>query len=188
MTAATHTNDTAPATPWERHKWPVLAAVIAIQLLLVLLVVLPQLSPRVSGTEIQLRVAPYDPIDPFRGAYVDLTYPDLPTPSDYVHGDSDQLGTAYVPLRQEGDVWVAVGPIQRTAPDGLFLACDDRSWRLKCGVELVHLPVRGRGDRAGDDGRRRDRHCPGRPVGQRHDHRTRADRWLRRIVGCYARR
>ena len=135
MTAATHTNDTAPATPWERHKWPVLAAVIAIQLLLVLLVVLPQLSPRVSWTELQLRVAPYDPIDPFLGAYVDLTYPDLPTPSDYVHGDSDQLGTAYVPLRQEGDVWVAVGPIQRTAPDGLFLACDDRSWRLKCGIE-----------------------------------------------------
>ena len=25
-----------------------------------------------------LRVAPVDPIDPFRGAYVELAYPDLP--------------------------------------------------------------------------------------------------------------
>lgn len=116
--------------------WTVLAAVLAIQLLLVLLAVLPQLSPRVSGTEIQLRVAPIDPIDPFRGAYADMSYPDLPGSSPMDERRSEDRGLAYVPLTQEGDVWVG-GPIQRSQPDGLFLKCNDDSWRLRCGIESL---------------------------------------------------
>ena len=38
----------------------------------------PPLSARLTGEEVALRVEPIDPIDPFRGAYVDLGYPDLP--------------------------------------------------------------------------------------------------------------
>lgn len=119
--------------PMDRRGWTILAAVLAVQLLLVLFAVLPQLSPRVSGTEVTLRVAPVDPIDPFRGAYVDLRYPDLPDQSFTSDGD-DPRGTAYVPLVQEGDVWVG-GTLQRTRPDGLYLTCDDASWRLTCGIE-----------------------------------------------------
>ena len=115
-------------------RWPVLAAVLAIQLVFVALAVAPQLSPRVSGTEITLRVAPVDPIDPFRGAYADLDYPDLPDPSaTWQHGEQPERGTAFVPLTREGDVWVG-GPVQRTQPDGLFLRCNDRGWRLDCGI------------------------------------------------------
>ena len=51
--------------------------VAASQLALVGLAVAPQLSARVAGDTYLVRVAPVDPIDPFRGAYVALDYPDL---------------------------------------------------------------------------------------------------------------
>lgn len=125
-----------------RHRpstrtWVVLGAVLLAQLLIALLAVLPQLSPRVSGTEVQLRVAPVDPIDPFRGAYVDLGYPDLPDPTaiDFKPTqESEDRGLAFVPLIQDGEVWVG-GPIQRSDPGGLYLRCDDEQWRLRCGIE-----------------------------------------------------
>lgn len=129
----TQDEQTPRRLPIDRRGWVVLGVVLLVQLLLALLAVLPQLSSRVSGTEITLRVAPVDPIDPFRGAYVDLAYPDLPDPGSTGHWTDDR-GTAYVPLRQEGEVWVG-GPVQRTRPDGLYLACDDGSWRLECGIE-----------------------------------------------------
>ena len=116
-----------------RRGWLILVGVLVVQLVLTLVAVLPQLSPRISGTEVALRVGPVDPIDPFRGAYVDLDYPDLPQPDFSKEGPQD-LGTAYVPLRQEGDVWVG-GEVQRSEPDGLFLRCDDSGWRLECGIE-----------------------------------------------------
>ena len=47
------------------------------QLALVGLAVAPQLSARLTGDTYLVRVAPVDPIDPFRGAYVALDYPDL---------------------------------------------------------------------------------------------------------------
>ena len=116
-----------------RRGWLILAGVLVVQLVLTLVAVLPQLSPRVSGTEVALRVGPIDPIDPFRGAYVDLDYPDLPDPRFDASGAQDP-GAAYVPLRQEGEVWVGE-PIQRSEPEGLFLRCDDSGWRLECGIE-----------------------------------------------------
>ena len=119
--------------PTDRRGWLILGAVLLAQLVFALVAVLPQLSPRISGTEVTLRVAPFDPIDPFRGAYVDLAYPDLPDQSELKDGMEDR-GTAYVPLRQEGDLWVG-DPVQRTRPDGLYLTCDDSSWRLVCGIE-----------------------------------------------------
>lgn len=116
-----------------RKGWTILAAVLAVQLLLVLIAVLPQLSPRVSGTVVQLRVEPLDPIDPFRGAYADLSYPDLPG-SQRFERDSQDRGAAYIPLTREGELWVG-GAIQRTQPDGVFIRCDDSDWRLNCGIE-----------------------------------------------------
>ena len=125
-----------------------LLPLLLIQLVVVGVGVYPQLSARLAGDEITLRVEPLDPIDPFRGAYVDLSYPDLPTsdpgsvePSDaeLEARDADR-GTAYVPLTRQGEVWVG-GPVQRTAPpDGLYLTCDDSSWRLECGIESLFLP------------------------------------------------
>lgn len=126
--------ETAPRRRPGARTWIVLGSVLLAQLLMAMLAVLPQLSPRVSGTQIQLRVAPVDPIDPFRGAYVALSYPDLPDASATDWRDSDERGLAYVPLVQDGAVWVG-GPVQRSDPGGLYLRCNDDSWQLRCGIE-----------------------------------------------------
>ena len=121
-------------------------------LALVGVAVAPQLSARLVGESYVMRVAPLDPIDPFRGAYVALDYPDLrhDRPDDQgttigatgglgVIDDGDQ-GAVYVTLVQEGDVWVA-GQWQRGRPEsGPYLACDDRSWRIRCGIDSWFLP------------------------------------------------
>ena len=54
----------------------VTAIVATTQLALVGVGVAPQLSARATGDTYLVRVAPVDPIDPFRGTYVALDYPD----------------------------------------------------------------------------------------------------------------
>lgn len=122
------------------------AAAVLAQVVLVGVAVWAPMSARLTGQEVRLRVAPVDPIDPFRGAYVDLGYPDLPGQSFVdITGPGAAVvdgprGTAFVPLTRRGEVWVG-GPLQRTAPaDGLYLRCDDSSWRLRCGIESLFLP------------------------------------------------
>ena len=56
-------------------------AVVLAQLALVGVAVWAPLSARLTGEQVVLRVEPVDPIDPFRGAYVELAYPDLPDPT-----------------------------------------------------------------------------------------------------------
>jgi uncharacterized membrane-anchored protein len=110
------------------------ALVAVAQLALVGVAVAPQLSARLTGEEYRLRVAPVDPIDPFRGAYVDLDYPDV----DGTRREGG--GPVYVALVEEDGVWVQ-GGVSRTRPDdGPYLACDDRSWRLRCGIESWFAP------------------------------------------------
>ena len=114
-----------------------LALVAVLQLTLVTVAVLPQLSARLTGDTYRLRVAPVDPIDPFRGAYVDLSYPDLRTrqmsnPPSMHDGES---GAVYATLVEQDGYWV-LGEYTRTRPDdGPYLACDDRSWAITCGIE-----------------------------------------------------
>jgi uncharacterized membrane-anchored protein len=110
--------------------------VALVQLALVGVAVAPRLSARLTGDEYLLRVAPVDPIDPFRGAYVDLDYPDLDLDRE-TPGDE---GTVYVTLERDGEVWVA-GAHTRERPSGTpYLTCDDRDWRLSCGIESLFLP------------------------------------------------
>ena len=116
------------------------------QLALVGVAVAPQLSAHVTGDTYLMRVAPLDPIDPFRGAYVTLDYPDLR------HGDVDEWNTGlgsvddgdrgdiYVSLQEEGGVWVAEDWTRERPEDGPYLACNDRSWQIRCGIESFFLP------------------------------------------------
>ena len=100
------------------------------QLVLVAVAVYPQLSARAAGDEIRLRVEPLDPIDPFRGAYVTLGYPDLRRNSATGAGggqgsmEDGGSGTVFITLRQDGNVWVADtfnGRFQIFSPDGTFV-------------------------------------------------------------------
>ena len=114
-----------------------IALVAVLQLALVPLAVLPQLSARVTGESYPMRVAPVDPIDPFRGAYVDLSYPDLREGdmSDPPSLDDGDGGAVYATLVEEDGFWV-LGEYTRSRPeDGPYLACDDRYWAIRCGIE-----------------------------------------------------
>jgi len=104
--------------------------------------VYPQLSARLTGDEIRLRVAPVDPIDPFRGAYVDLQYPDLNRlgGSEPRGIDDGESGDVFITLRAKDDVWVADSWTRTRPEDGLYLACSDRTWEVRCGIESWFLP------------------------------------------------
>ena len=120
-------------------------AVAAAQLALVGVGVAPQLSAHVRGDTYLLEVAPLDPIDPSRGAYVSLDYPGLrdggaSSTEPPAHLDDGERGDVYVTLREEGAVWVA-DEWTRERPDGVpYLSCDDGSWQLRCGIESWFLP------------------------------------------------
>lgn len=120
------------------------ATIAVAQLALVGVAVAPQLSARLTGETHLVRVAPLDPIDPYRGAYVELDYPDLrasdaPGASLGAVDDGDS-GTVYITLRHEGEVVVA-DEWRRERPEGQpYLTCDDRSWAVRCGIESWFLP------------------------------------------------
>lgn len=126
----------------------VVTGIIAVsQLALVGLAVAPQLSARVAGDTYLLQVAPLDPIDPFRGAYVSLDYPDLRHDESESFGspglgalEDGEEGDVYITLVQRGDVWVADEWTRDRPEDGPYLACDDRSWQIRCGIESFFLP------------------------------------------------
>ena len=104
---------------------------------LVALAVWPQLSARLTGETYRLSVAPLDPIDPFRGAYVTLDYPGLAAaqPTSWP-GDSEPV---FVPLQRAtgSDVWTG-GPARRDPPArGPYLRCDAGQGRLRCGIESL---------------------------------------------------
>ncbi|HYH73027.1 MAG TPA: GDYXXLXY domain-containing protein [Nocardioides sp.] len=117
------------------------------QLALVGLAVAPQLSARVAGDTYLMRVAPLDPIDPFRGAYVSLDYPDLRhdgSRSSAEPGlgalDDGERGDVYITLVRRDRVWAAEEWTRDRPEAGPYLACDDRSWQVRCGIESFFLP------------------------------------------------
>lgn len=130
-----------------------IAIMLAAGVLLPAIGVAPQLQARLFGEEYAVRVAPVDPIDPFRGAYVDLNYPDLarPDPKEFEDGPTadmglmppeDERGDVYITLREEGAVWVADEWLRERPDDGPYLTCSDRDWRIHCGIESWFLPQR----------------------------------------------
>lgn len=105
------------------------------QILLIGVAIAPQASARLTGETYVVRVGPLDPIDPYRGAYVALDYPDL-----HARESESDRGPVYITLRHEGEVWVA-DDFLRTRPDGgPYLACMDDGWQVHCGIESYFLP------------------------------------------------
>jgi uncharacterized membrane-anchored protein len=96
--------------------------------------VLPQLSARLTGETYRLAVAPLDPIDPFRGAYVTLDYPGLQPADDVAQAG----GSVYVPLVPvpDRDLWEGGRPTRRAPASGPYLRCE-AGWRLRCGIESL---------------------------------------------------
>jgi uncharacterized membrane-anchored protein len=113
------------------------AAAVVIQLALVAAAVSGQLSARLTGDEYSFRVEPVDPIDPFRGAYVALDYPDLVPNNENLPGDR---GDVFLPLTEDGEVWAAGTPTRTRPDDGPYLACTDRNYEIRCGIDSWFLP------------------------------------------------
>ena len=101
--------------------------------------VAPRLSARLTGDEYRFRVEPVDPIDPLRGAYVTLGYPDIRADAASEGYDGEDLGTLYVTLVKQGDVWVAGDYLRERPSDTPYLACDDRGWNTSCGIDSLFL-------------------------------------------------
>jgi uncharacterized membrane-anchored protein len=126
------------------------ALVAVAQLALVGLAVYPQLSTRATGEEYRLEVGLLDPIDPQRGAYVDLAYPALQ------HEDAEgEEGDVFVVLEQDGDVWTSEAFTRDRPDDGPYLACHSTYWQLRCGIESWYLP-QDEAERLGNALRTRD--------------------------------
>lgn len=125
---------------------PLVALAVA-QMALVGVAVAPQLSARTTGDTYNFRVTPVDPIEPGRGRYVQLHYPDLQVgvtddwetrPSIGIIDDGRQ-GTVYLRLVEDDGVW-GVDGFTRTRPDGgHFIKCDDSSWEVRCGIESLFV-------------------------------------------------
>ena len=116
------------------------------QLALVGVGVAPQLSARVAGDAYVVRVAPVDPIDPFRGAYVALDYPGLRHDDSQSVGDpglgaldDGEQGDVFITLAEQDGTWVAADWTRERPDEGPYLACDDRSWQVRCGIESLFL-------------------------------------------------
>lgn len=115
-----------------RRRWLLLA--LAVQVALLLAVAAPSLLVRVTGTEYRLAMVTYDPIDPVRGAYLDLR---LVGTSSY----SAQGGTVFVPLRRTaGGRYRGAGALATPPRSGPYLRCDAGSGEgLSCGIESLFL-------------------------------------------------
>jgi hypothetical protein len=121
-----------------RTRRVLLASVV--QLALVPLAVMGPLSARVAGEDYLLEVAPVDPVDPFRGAYVALDYPGLPNGRQLPDRGGPDAGAVYVPLERSGEVWVGSRPVTERPGSGPFLRCHSDGWQLSCGIESWFLP------------------------------------------------
>jgi uncharacterized membrane-anchored protein len=117
-----------------KRRMVTVAVVAVLQLVIVGVAVAPRLSAYTRGEEYLLRVAPVDPIDPFRGAYVDLTYPDL-QPGNGRRADRPTGGTTFVRLVPDGDYWVAAGYETDRPTEGPYLTCDSDGFDVSCGIE-----------------------------------------------------
>jgi uncharacterized membrane-anchored protein len=115
-----------------------------VQLALVGVAVAGPLSARLVGEEYLLEVAPVDPVDPFRGAYVALGYPGLNGAGVGGTGRQEQApgerGEVFVPLVRDGGVWRGGAPSRSRPAEGPYLRCSDADWQLRCGIESWFLP------------------------------------------------
>lgn len=103
------------------------------QLALVGVAVAPQLSARTTGETYEFAVAPIDPHDPFRGAYVDLDYPDLQPPGDWSTPSGAE--DVYVVLEEKDGLMRATDWARERPAEGPYLTCSTRGWPFSCGIE-----------------------------------------------------
>ena len=105
-----------------------IALALLVQVALLAAVAAPRLWPRLTGDEYRLEVAPVDPIDPFRGAYVALRVRGVPA-------FTQSAGTVYIVLRRQPDGrYRGSGTRTQKPAAGPFLRCN-ADGEVRCGIE-----------------------------------------------------
>jgi uncharacterized membrane-anchored protein len=105
-----------------------IALALLVQAALLAAVAAPRLWPRLTGDEYRLEVAPVDPIDPFRGAYVALRVRGVPA---FTRSE----GTVYIELRRQRDGrYRGSGTRTQKPAAGPFLRCN-ADGEVRCGIE-----------------------------------------------------
>jgi uncharacterized membrane-anchored protein len=106
-----------------------LIAALAVQFAVLAVVAAPRLAVRLTGTEYRLITEPVDPIDPLRGAYVDLRLRGVP---DF----TERRGTVFVELAPAGGGALRGSATLVEPPSGPYLRCDaDSGGEVSCGIE-----------------------------------------------------
>ena len=54
--------------------------------------------------------------------------------------EDGESGDVYITLVEEDGVWIGEAWSRTRPDDGPYLACDDRSWQVRCGIESWFLP------------------------------------------------
>lgn len=139
-----------PASP--RARWLRLGVACLAQLVLVAAAVAVPLRVRLTGTEYRLAAGTVDPVDPFRGAYVQLGYPGLTSALDALDEPrrSALFGhDVYLSLVRDGALWRARGVSAARPAGGPYLRCH-YAGALDCGIGTWFLPE-GKASRTGRD-------------------------------------
>ncbi len=113
-----------------------LIAVALVSIGLVIAGVFGQLSAAATGTVITMKVAPVDPIDPLRGAYVALSYPSITKFAT----EADANEPVYVTVGKSGDTWEATSASRTRPASGTYLACQRKFSAIECGASSYFLP------------------------------------------------
>jgi uncharacterized membrane-anchored protein len=88
-----------------------------------------------SGDRVVLLVQPVDPNDPFRGEYVDLTYPI----SRLDTRGAEPGTTVYVPLRKRGQVWTGDHVVRERPEEGTFIRGRVANFGVRYGIETFFV-------------------------------------------------
>ena len=90
-----------------RASWKIYAAVVIIQIIILLSIPLQRVYLISEGRQIDLPIEPVDPFDPFGGYYVQLQYGKLSYPGSNMISDKYQHGnTVYAVLEEiNGNLW-----------------------------------------------------------------------------------
>jgi len=88
-----------------------------------------------TGERVLLRVQPVDPVDPFRGEYVALSYG-----ISRLTLASPRIGeTVYVPLRRDGGEWRGGRISRERPPRGLFIRGRVKPSGIEYGIETFYV-------------------------------------------------
>ncbi|MEM0998840.1 MAG: GDYXXLXY domain-containing protein [Bacteroidota bacterium] len=97
--------------------WPAFVLVILAQLLVPGKMVWDKEMVRIAGTEYKFRTAPFDPRDPFRGKYIDLSYTDtaIEVENTWLWGPDDVV---YLEFSTDPDGFAQIESYSKTIPTG----------------------------------------------------------------------